>query len=203
MVHGIGRPRSTSDGRGWVFAVDRGGTFTDLLAIDPLGRRRSHKVLSDVGTGEDGIGRAIRQAVRHLGRDRVRIDAVLLGTTVATNALVQRRGASVALAVNEGFEDLLNIGDARRPDLFGPATARPAGLYDSVVAVTGRIAADGSEHVAIDPKRCAPGSAPPEVMESKAWPFACCTPCAIPRTNWRWPTSPATADSTGWCVRTR
>ena len=107
---------------GWRFWIDRGGTFVDVIARAPDGRLRATKLLaSDLSTGEDAVIAGIR---RLLGLEAgvplpiERIAEVRVGTTVATNALLERKGARTLFITNDGLEDILLIGDQSRPDLF-------------------------------------------------------------------------------------
>ena len=107
----------------WRFWVDRGGTFTDLIGCDPSGTLHIRKVLSD-GVGGDPAVQVIRELLSiSPGEpiDHSRIHSVRLGTTVATNALLERRGAPLLLLTNSGLADLLRIGDQHRADLFALA----------------------------------------------------------------------------------
>lgn len=108
--------------------VDRGGTFTDVVYVEDDGTVDVRKVPSD------------RAVVGDLARG-----ALTFGTTVATNALLERRVVPTLLLVTEGFADLPLVGDMRRPSLFDPETPRPAPLCERVIEVRGRIAADGTE----------------------------------------------------------
>jgi 5-oxoprolinase (ATP-hydrolysing) len=133
--------------RGWRFAIDRGGTFTDVLAVTPDGQVRRIKLLS-VAPGQ--YADAVLEGVRRLldwPRERILSEApiasVRLGTTVATNALLERRGARVGMLLSSGFADLLLIDDQSRPELFRLDQHRPAPLYAAVAEVSGRIGADG------------------------------------------------------------
>ena len=134
---------------GWRFAVDRGGTFTDLVGLGPGGDLVVRKVLSEQpGWRGDPAVIAIRQ-VLGLGEAEPipagLIEEVRLGTTVATNALLERRGSPTLLLITEGFADALVIGDQHRPDLFALRIRTAAPLYGQVLEVGGRLAADGSE----------------------------------------------------------
>ncbi|MEM9251369.1 MAG: hydantoinase B/oxoprolinase family protein [Planctomycetota bacterium] len=125
--------------RGWVFSIDVGGTFTDCVADAPDGRRVQTKVLS----GPDSPVIAIR---RVLGlRDGEPVGAVDIGlaTTRGTNALLERKGADVALFVTEGFGDLLEIGTQARPELFKLDIRKPQPLVKRIVEVAERMTADG------------------------------------------------------------
>jgi 5-oxoprolinase (ATP-hydrolysing) len=134
---------------GWRFWIDRGGTFTDLVGLDPQGRRVVRKVLSEQPDhpGDPAV-RAIREVLGLADADPIppqTIAEVRLGTTVATNALLEHHGAPVLLLINRGFADLLTIGDQHRPDIFALAIERPRALELRVLEVGGRLAADGSE----------------------------------------------------------
>ncbi len=134
----------------WRFWIDRGGTFTDVVARSPQGELLVDKVLS-VQPDQPGDP-AVRAIRRLLGLDASDsllsegwIEEVRLGTTVATNAFLEQNGAPALLLVNQGFADLLRIGDQHRPDLFALAIERPAPLYQRVLEIPGRIAANGEE----------------------------------------------------------
>jgi len=139
---------------GWRFWVDRGGTFTDLVALPPEGPLVVRKVLSvqpqlpgdpAVAAIRDLLALAVGTAI-----SPGLIQELRLGTTVATNALLERSGAPTLLLVNAGFADALLIGDQHRPDLFALQPIRPAPLYRQVLEVAGRLGADGLE---IEPLR--------------------------------------------------
>ncbi len=140
---------------GWRFWIDRGGTFTDVIGLAPTGQLSVSKVLSEQsGLEDDPAVAAIRTA---LGLElqapipEGAIQEVRLGTTVATNALLEHRGAPVLLLINRGFADLLEIGDQHRPDIFALRIEKPRPLAVRVVEVQGRLAADGQE---LEPLRC-------------------------------------------------
>ncbi|MFI9361435.1 hydantoinase B/oxoprolinase family protein [Kitasatospora sp. NPDC053057] len=130
--------------RGWQFWVDRGGTFTDVVALAPDGRLLTHKLLShDPARHRDPAVAGIRALLppdADLGTD---IDSVRMGTTVATNALLERTGEPTALCITRGFADALRIGYQNRPQIFARAITLPEPLYARVVEVDERIAADG------------------------------------------------------------
>ena len=135
-------------GRGWRFWIDRGGTFTDVVGCDPAGRLQVAKVLSQQPErpGDPAV-RAI-QAILGLAEGPIPeglLAEVRLGTTVATNALLEHRGAPVLLLINRGLADLLTIGDQHRPDIFALAIERARPLAVRVLEVGGRLAADGRE----------------------------------------------------------
>lgn len=132
---------------GWRFAIDRGGTFTDVLAAAPDGRIRRIKLLSEApGHYADAVLEGVRRLLDWpLGRSlsEAPIDSVRLGTTVATNALLERRGARVGMLLSAGFGDLLLIDDQSRPELFRLDQQRPEPLYAAVAEVPGRIGVAG------------------------------------------------------------
>ncbi|MCW8141325.1 MAG: 5-oxoprolinase, partial [Planctomycetota bacterium] len=132
----------------WAFWIDRGGTFTDVVARDPAGALHLRKLLSeDPAHLEDAPLRAIRGLLGlppDAPLDQDRIEAVRMGTTVATNALLERRGARVCLVITAGLEDALEIGTQARPDLFALAIKKPEPLAAEVVALDERVLADGT-----------------------------------------------------------
>ncbi|MER7668263.1 hydantoinase B/oxoprolinase family protein [Kitasatospora sp. NPDC096128] len=131
--------------RGWQFWVDRGGTFTDVVALAPDGRLLTHKLLShDPARYRDPAVAGIRALLppdADLGTD---IDSVRMGTTVATNALLERTGEPTVLVVTRGFADALRIGYQNRPQIFAREIVLPEPLYARVVEVDERVTADGA-----------------------------------------------------------
>ncbi|HEX8442680.1 MAG TPA: hydantoinase B/oxoprolinase family protein [Allosphingosinicella sp.] len=126
----------------WSFFIDRGGTFTDIVARAPNGRLLTAKLLSDnPGRYEDaaveGIGRLMAE---HGGGP---IEAVKMGTTVATNALLERKGEPVVLAITRGHADALRIGYQARPNIFARNIVLPEPLYDRVIEIDERMTAEG------------------------------------------------------------
>ncbi|MCI0754226.1 hydantoinase B/oxoprolinase family protein [Teichococcus vastitatis] len=139
---------------GWQFWIDRGGTFTDIVARDPKGKFITRKLLSEnPGRYRDAAVAGIR-ACLGLAEDAPipagLIDAVKMGTTVATNALLERKGERVLLLVNRGFGDALRIGNQARPRLFDLNIRLPELLHERAVEVGGRLSADGSEVEPLD-----------------------------------------------------
>jgi len=139
---------------GWQFWIDRGGTFTDVVARAPDGRLSTHKLLSENPERyRDAAIAGIRQ-VLGLAPDAPIppgvVDAVKMGTTVATNALLERKGERTLLIVNRGFADLLRIGNQARPRLFDLAITLPTLLYERVAEVAGRVGVNGTEIEAPD-----------------------------------------------------
>jgi 5-oxoprolinase (ATP-hydrolysing) len=126
----------------WTFSIDRGGTFTDIVATAPDGRRIVRKLLSDNPERyRDAAVAGISEIMAQAG-DR-RIGAVKMGTTVATNALLERKGAPVALAITAGLGDALRIGYQARPDIFAREIVLPEPLYGTVIEVEERVTAGG------------------------------------------------------------
>ncbi|WP_375272530.1 hydantoinase B/oxoprolinase family protein [Sphingomonas sp.] len=134
----------------WQFWIDRGGTFTDVVARDPAGRLTTAKLLSeDPGRYDDAAVHAIRQLTGVAEGDLPPAD-IRLGTTVATNALLERKGAPTLLAITRGFRDALVIGYQDRPDIFARHIRRADPLYARVVEVDERVDADGGVVRALD-----------------------------------------------------
>ncbi|MFF9025833.1 hydantoinase B/oxoprolinase family protein [Streptomyces eurythermus] len=127
---------------GWQFWVDRGGTFTDIVARRPDGRLLTHKLLSDnPGRYADAAVAGVREL---LGDSREPVEAVRMGTTVATNALLERKGERTLLVVTRGFGDALRIAYQNRPRIFARRIELPGLLHERVVEVDERLAADGT-----------------------------------------------------------
>jgi len=147
-------PASPPDPAGWQFWIDRGGTFTDVVARRPDGTTATHKLLSDNPRHyDDAAVQGIRDllglaADAPLPADG--IDAVKMGTTVATNALLERRGEPTVLVTTRGFGDALRIGTQARPDLFALDIVLPEMLHDRVVEVDERVDAHGEVLVPLD-----------------------------------------------------
>nr|MCU0987697.1 5-oxoprolinase [Acetobacteraceae bacterium] len=138
----------------WQFWIDRGGTFTDIVARAPDGALTTHKLLSEnPGRYRDAAVAGIRE-VLGLGADAPippgLVEAVKMGTTVATNALLERKGERTLLIVNRGFSDTLRIGWQTRPRLFDLAITLPSMLYERVEEIPGRLMVDGTEREALD-----------------------------------------------------
>ncbi len=134
----------SGDGR-WRFWIDRGGTFTDVVAIDPGGRLSSAKLLSENPEAyDDAALQGIRDALEVEGDiPGNRIASVKMGTTVATNALLERAGEPTVLAITKGLRDVLEIGSQARPDIFALKIEKPPQLYAEVVEIDERLDADG------------------------------------------------------------
>ncbi len=136
-----------SSERRWQFWIDRGGTFTDVVARRPDGSLVTHKLLSDNPEQYDDAAIAgIRQLLRVPANAPVPvdlIDSVKMGTTVATNALLERKGEPTVLVVTRGFRDALRIAYQNRPRLFDRHIVLPELLYSKVIEVDERIGAHG------------------------------------------------------------
>ena len=127
---------------GWEFWIDRGGTFTDVVGRRPDGVLVTHKLLSEnPGRYADAATAAIRALQAAHGEGP--IEAVKMGTTVATNALLERRGEPVVLAITRGHADALRIGYQARPRLFDRRIVLPEALYAQVVEIDERVNAEG------------------------------------------------------------
>ncbi|MGI4940093.1 MAG: hydantoinase B/oxoprolinase family protein [Janthinobacterium lividum] len=139
---------------GWQFWVDRGGTFTDLVARAPDGALTTHKLLSEnPGRYRDAAVAGIKQVLGLAPDQQIPpglVDQVRMGTTVATNALLERKGERTLLVVNQGFADLLRIGNQARPRLFDLDVRLPSLLHERVAEVPGRVAVDGTEVEPLD-----------------------------------------------------
>ena len=138
----------------WQFWIDRGGTFTDIVARDPGGHLTTHKLLSENPARYRDAEIAGIKTVLGVALDAPippgLVEAVKMGTTVATNALLERKGERTLLVVNRGFADALRIGNQARPRLFDLAITLPSMLYEEVVEIAGRVGVDGGEIEALD-----------------------------------------------------
>ncbi|MBT8143153.1 MAG: hydantoinase B/oxoprolinase family protein [Gammaproteobacteria bacterium] len=138
----------------WQFWIDRGGTFTDIVAREPGGRLHCTKLLSDnprqyPDAAIEGIRRmlGLRPEQQIPGSS---IDMVRMGTTVATNALLERDGEATVLVITAGFADALRIAYQDRPDIFAREIILPALLHSEVVEAQERLTADGEIAVPLD-----------------------------------------------------
>ena len=132
--------------RMWDFWVDRGGTFTDVIGRAPDGALHQRKLLSVSQAYEDAAVEGIRRVLALSPGDRIApntIGDVKMGTTVATNALLERKGERTVLVVTKGFRDALRIAYQARPDIFAREIVLPEQLYERVVEVPERVRADG------------------------------------------------------------
>ena len=125
--------------RCWQFWVDRGGTFTDCLGFSPDGQLKYVKVLSSDQAPLEGI----RSILKLDKRDVISAAEIKMGTTIATNALLERKGEKHALFITKGFKDILKIGTQQRPDLFDIRIKLPSVLYKKVIEVEERVSSTG------------------------------------------------------------
>ncbi|MFB2971672.1 hydantoinase B/oxoprolinase family protein [Aerosakkonema sp. BLCC-F183] len=138
-----------SNNGGWQFWIDRGGTFTDIVARRPDGHLVIHKLLSENPERyTDAAVQGIRDLLGITADTPIpadEIEVVKMGTTVATNALLERKGDRTVLLITKGFRDALRIGYQNRPDIFARHIILPEMLYDRVIEVEERYSADGKE----------------------------------------------------------
>ncbi len=145
---------SARDTGSWDFWIDRGGTFTDVIGRDPQGVLHARKVLSE---NPEAYRDAAVQGIRlHLGLPTGApmpgglIGEVRMGTTVATNALLERKGEPLALLTTRGFRDALRIGYQERKNIFATEIIKPEALYKDIVELGERVLADGTVEQALD-----------------------------------------------------
>ena len=138
----------------WEFWIDRGGTFTDVIGRRPDGALVTHKLLSE---NPEAYRDAAVHGIRHLlglkpgaPIPSEQISAVKMGTTVATNALLERKGERTLLLITKGFRDALRIGYQARPKIFAKHIIKPDMLYERVVEVDERVRADGTVEREVD-----------------------------------------------------
>ncbi|WP_373353633.1 hydantoinase B/oxoprolinase family protein [Pseudoroseicyclus sp. CXY001] len=139
----------------WDFWIDRGGTFTDVIGRAPDGQLHPLKLLSDNPEAyEDAAVEGIRRLLGLKGDAPLpegKVGRIRMGTTVATNALLERKGAKVLLLTTRGFRDALRLGYQARPEIFAKEILLPEMLYAEVAEVDERLAADGSVLTPLDP----------------------------------------------------
>ncbi|MDH3300051.1 MAG: hydantoinase B/oxoprolinase family protein [Acidimicrobiia bacterium] len=139
---------------GWQFWIDRGGTFTDIVARRPEGSTVTHKLLSDNPRRyDDAPIQGIRDLIGVADGEPLpwrSIDSVKMGTTVATNALLERAGEPMVFVTTRGFGDALRIGYQARPDIFALDIVLPEMLYQRVIEVDERMSADGKALIPLD-----------------------------------------------------
>ena len=166
-----------STGGKWHFFIDRGGTFTDIVARAPDGALLTRKLLSENPEAYDDAAIAGIADLLSVPRGRPlpseTIEGVRMGTTVATNALLERKGDRVMLIVSQGFRDALEIGYQARPKIFARKIEKPSMLYARVVEVPERVRADGSVEKRLDlgAVRAALGAARREGVDAVAIVF--------------------------------
>ena len=138
----------------WQFWIDRGGTFTDIVARKPDGSLTTHKLLSENPERyKDAATQGIRDLLGISTGEPIpadQVEAVKMGTTVGTNALLERKGEKTLLAITKGFHDQLRIAYQNRPKLFDLNIKLPELLYSDAIEITERLAADGSVVTPLD-----------------------------------------------------
>src|ERR671918_78343 len=144
-----------TDGQpGWEFWIDRGGTFTDVVARRPDGALVTHKLLSENPERYSDAALAGIREILGLRSDEAipagEIEAVKMGTTVATNALLERKGERTVLFITKGFRDQLRIAYQSRPRIFDRHIRLPELLYSKVVEVDERMGAHGEVVLPLD-----------------------------------------------------
>ncbi|MBE9067714.1 hydantoinase B/oxoprolinase family protein [Leptolyngbya cf. ectocarpi LEGE 11479] len=148
------RPCHRSGRDCWQFWIDRGGTFTDIVARRPDGQLQVHKLLSEnPGRYADAPIQGIREILGLQDDEPIpaeQIEVVKMGTTVATNALLERKGDPTVLLITKGFKDALRIGYQNRPDIFARHIQLPEMLYDQVIEVPERYSAQGEALLALE-----------------------------------------------------
>ncbi|MEM8717762.1 MAG: hydantoinase/oxoprolinase family protein [Cyanobacteria bacterium P01_G01_bin.39] len=141
----------------WQFYIDRGGTFTDIVARNPNNKIIVYKLLSENPEQyQDAAIQGIRDIMgipQSQPIPKEQIEVVKMGTTVATNALLERKGDRVVLLITKGFKDALRIGYQNRPDIFAREIILPQMLYESVVEIDARHDAQGNELKPVDQRQ--------------------------------------------------
>ncbi|MBV1934263.1 MAG: 5-oxoprolinase, partial [Parvibaculaceae bacterium] len=147
-------PSETATQGQWDFWVDRGGTFTDIVARKPDGILVTHKLLSENPTHyKDAALQGIRDLLGLSPNDPLHtgaIRAVKMGTTIATNALLERKGEPTLFLTTQGFADILKIGTQSRPHLFKLAIEKPETLYTAVAEASERVSVEGEILIPLD-----------------------------------------------------
>lgn len=138
----------------WQFYIDRGGTFTDIVGQTPQGKIIVHKLLSENPEQyQDAPIQGIKDILGIPATEPIptaQIEVVKMGTTIATNALLERKGDRLVLLITKGFKDALRIGYQNRPDIFAREIILPTMLYESVVEIDARYDAQGNELKPVD-----------------------------------------------------
>ncbi|MGL5003697.1 MAG: hydantoinase/oxoprolinase N-terminal domain-containing protein, partial [Casimicrobium sp.] len=147
-------PQANAPTPQWQFWIDRGGTFTDIVAKKPSGELVTHKLLSENPERyKDAAVQGVRELLGLKAGEPIpaaRVEAVKMGTTVATNALLERKGERTLLVVTKGFRDQLRIAYQDRPKLFVRKIELPELLYEDVLEVEERISAGGNVEKRLD-----------------------------------------------------
>ena len=186
----ISASENASDSALWEFWIDRGGTFTDLVGRDPAGEFHTLKMLSE--NPEQYRDAAVEGIRRLLGLQPgeaitpQRVACVKMGTTVATNALLERKGDRTLLVTTQGFRDALRIATQARPQLFARHIELPELLYERVVEARERVDADGGLVQPLGPACPAPRPCRPRLtMACAPAPSSSCTATVTRSTSCR------------------
>src|ERR1044071_9740021 len=154
MTFEIGMKQAKPQNRQWDFWIDRGGTFTDVVGRRPDGTLTAHKLLSENPEAyRDAAVQGIRDLLGLAKGEPIpegRVGAVKMGTTVATNALLERKGDRTLLLTTKGFRDALRIGYQARPKIFAQHIIKPDMLFEQVFEVDERVLADGTVERELD-----------------------------------------------------
>jgi 5-oxoprolinase (ATP-hydrolysing) len=138
----------------WQFWIDRGGTFTDVIGLSPTGELRAEKLLSDnAHQYADAATAGIRRILGIANQEAIpanQIESVKIGTTIATNALLERKGEPTVFVTNKGFGDCLRIAYQNRPDIFARQIILPEQLYSHVIEIDCRVDFNGRELKALN-----------------------------------------------------
>jgi 5-oxoprolinase (ATP-hydrolysing) len=147
LVSGQASSLNPPESAGWQFWIDRGGTFTDIVAQSPKGEIIVHKLLSEHPERyQDAAIQGIQDILGIPANTQIsagQIDVIKMGTTVATNALLERKGERTLLLITKGFKDALRIGYQNRPNIFARQIILPEMLYERVIEVEERLSAEG------------------------------------------------------------
>ena len=165
-------------------SVDIGGTFTDIV-LEAKGRRTTAKVLTTPAAPEEGVINGVEAALSEAGLIASALSLVLHGTTLATNAIIERKGAKTAFVTTEGFRDVLEIGYESRYDQYDIMIEKPAPLVPRKLRlpVAERVDLTGQVLKPLDEGMVERSSRNSRLRKSKAWPLVICTPMPIPITN--------------------
>jgi len=134
----------------WSFWIDRGGTFTDVVARNPDGKIVIEKLLSEDPSRYDDAAVAAIRRLTGVAKGPLPSADIRIGTTIATNALLERKGDPVLLAITRGFGDALVIGTQDRPDIFARKIVRSPPLYAEVIEIVERVTYEGDVKLPLD-----------------------------------------------------
>ena len=200
-MHKDNQPMQSKPGAKWQFWIDRGGTFTDIVGKRPDGSLVTHKLLSE---NPEQYRDAAVAGIRHLlglkAGELVTpevVDCVKMGTTVATNALLERKGEPTLLVTTRGFRDALRIAYQNRPRLFDRNIVLPELLYSSVIEAQERVGARGEVLTPLDEAHLTRGTGSGAWRAAcAAWPSSSCMAIATANTSW-----PPNASRSRWASR--